>query len=103
MISLLARTTEVGSRTLVHAVQPDLEPVAHGAFLMDCKIAGYVLTTSENLSTLWIHANNNARNGSNVDGTGPVSNTGEVWQGIVWHLGTDRAGHNCECYSLELT
>ncbi|KAK5149016.1 hypothetical protein LTR04_000186 [Oleoguttula sp. CCFEE 6159] len=39
MISLIARTTEVGSRTLVHAVKPELEGNAHGAFLMDCKVA----------------------------------------------------------------
>ncbi|ORY09689.1 hypothetical protein BCR34DRAFT_486925 [Clohesyomyces aquaticus] len=39
MISLVARTTEVGSRALVHGVKPDIEDGAHGAFLMDCKIA----------------------------------------------------------------
>ena len=33
-----ARSTEVGGRTLVHAVSPDLEAEAHGKFLMDCKI-----------------------------------------------------------------
>jgi hypothetical protein len=38
-MALIARTTEVGSRTLVHAINPDLDPRAHGAFLMDCKIA----------------------------------------------------------------
>lgn len=38
-ISLIARSTEVGSRTLVHAVVPDIGPEAHGAFLMDCKVA----------------------------------------------------------------
>ncbi|KAB2570175.1 Short chain dehydrogenase sol3 [Lasiodiplodia theobromae] len=38
-ISLIARTTEQGSRTLVHAVKPELGPEAHGAFLMDCKVA----------------------------------------------------------------
>jgi len=38
MLFLLARSTEVGGRTLVHAVKPDLEVDAHGAFLMDAKI-----------------------------------------------------------------
>jgi hypothetical protein len=38
-MALIARTTEVGSRTLVHAVIPELDPQAHGAFLMDCKVA----------------------------------------------------------------
>lgn len=36
---VIARTTEVGSRTLVHSVKPDIEAEAHGAFLMDCRIA----------------------------------------------------------------
>ncbi|KAF2798821.1 NAD(P)-binding protein [Melanomma pulvis-pyrius CBS 109.77] len=36
---LVARTTEVGSRTLVHAAKPEIENEAHGAFLMDCKVA----------------------------------------------------------------
>ncbi|KAJ4368242.1 hypothetical protein N0V83_006598 [Neocucurbitaria cava] len=39
MVKLIARTTEVGSRTLVHSVKPDLEDSAHGAFLMDCRVA----------------------------------------------------------------
>jgi NAD(P)-dependent dehydrogenase (short-subunit alcohol dehydrogenase family) len=34
----MARTTEVGGRALVHAVNPDLEAEAHGKFLMDCRI-----------------------------------------------------------------
>jgi len=38
MVSIIARTTEVGSRTLVHAAKPDIEANAHGAFLMDCKV-----------------------------------------------------------------
>ncbi|KAF2119284.1 hypothetical protein BDV96DRAFT_514799 [Lophiotrema nucula] len=38
MVSLFARTTEVGSRALVHGVKPDLEDNAHGAFLQDCKV-----------------------------------------------------------------
>lgn len=36
---LIARTTEVGSRTLVHAAKPEIENEAHGAFLMNCKVA----------------------------------------------------------------
>ncbi|CAO2654817.1 Nn.00g115500.m01.CDS01 [Neocucurbitaria sp. VM-36] len=39
LMKLVARTTEVGSRTLVHSVKPDLEGNAHGAFLMDCRVA----------------------------------------------------------------
>lgn len=39
MISIFARTTEVGGRTLVDAVRPDIPVEAHGKFLMDCKIA----------------------------------------------------------------
>ena len=38
-IYLLARTTEVGGRTLVHAVKSDIGSETHGKFLMDCKIA----------------------------------------------------------------
>ena len=38
-ISMIARTTEVGSRTIVHAVKPDVGEQTHGAFLMDCKVA----------------------------------------------------------------
>jgi hypothetical protein len=37
-IAIFARTTEVGGRTLVHAVKPELGTDAHGAFLMDCKV-----------------------------------------------------------------
>lgn len=40
LVKLVARTTEVGSRALVHGVNPDLEPEAHGRFLMDCKVVG---------------------------------------------------------------
>ncbi|KAF2871560.1 hypothetical protein BDV95DRAFT_572280 [Massariosphaeria phaeospora] len=38
LVKLIARTTEVGSRTLVHSVKPDIEDNAHGAFLMDCRV-----------------------------------------------------------------
>lgn len=38
LVKIIARTTEVGSRTLVHAAKPDIEDQAHGAFLMDCKV-----------------------------------------------------------------
>ena len=37
-IALIARTTEVGSRTLVHAVKPDIGEESHGTFLSDCKV-----------------------------------------------------------------
>jgi hypothetical protein len=37
-LRVFARTTEVGSRTLVHSVNPALEPEAHGRFLMNCKV-----------------------------------------------------------------
>lgn len=37
-VALLARTTETGARTLVHAVRPDLPAEAHGGFLMDCQV-----------------------------------------------------------------
>ena len=36
--NVIARTTEVGGRTLVHGAAPDLAKDAHGAFLMDCKV-----------------------------------------------------------------
>lgn len=39
LVKLIARTTEVGSRALVHSVKPDIEDDAHGAFLMDCRVA----------------------------------------------------------------
>lgn len=38
MKAVFARSTEVGGRTLVHAVIPDLSPDMHGKFLMDCKL-----------------------------------------------------------------
>ncbi|KAL1296759.1 hypothetical protein AAFC00_000225 [Neodothiora populina] len=38
MLTVIARKTEVGGRTLVHGVTQDLGPEAHGNFLMDCKI-----------------------------------------------------------------
>lgn len=37
-LRVFARKTEVGSRTLVHSVNPALEPEAHGRFLMNCKV-----------------------------------------------------------------
>lgn len=37
-VATIARTTEVGSRVLVHAVQPDVGEQTHGAFVMDCKV-----------------------------------------------------------------
>ncbi|KAK3620775.1 hypothetical protein LTR56_023187 [Elasticomyces elasticus] len=37
--AVLARSTEVGARTLVHAVNPKLPVEAHGRFLVDCQIA----------------------------------------------------------------
>jgi hypothetical protein len=42
MISMIARTTEQGSRTIVHAASPDIGTDAHGAFLMDCKVFPWV-------------------------------------------------------------
>lgn len=38
LVAIIARTTEAGSRTLVHAVKPDIGEDTHGAFLMDCKV-----------------------------------------------------------------
>jgi len=35
-MKLLARTTEVGGRTLVNAIKPKMDPGAHGKFVMDC-------------------------------------------------------------------
>lgn len=43
---LLARSTEVGSRNLVHAVNPDVESESHGRFLMDCKVVAWVARLS---------------------------------------------------------
>lgn len=37
-IGMLARTTEQGSRTLVHCISPTLTKAEHGKFLMDCKV-----------------------------------------------------------------
>ena len=39
MMAMIARTSEVGGRTLVDAIRPDLGTEAHGAFLWDCKPA----------------------------------------------------------------
>lgn len=41
---ILARTSEVGSRALVHGVIPDLAVEAHGKFLTDCKVRRLVLS-----------------------------------------------------------
>ncbi|KAF2655143.1 NAD(P)-binding protein [Lophiostoma macrostomum CBS 122681] len=51
-ITLFARTTEVGGRTLVDAVKPELGTDAHGAFLMDCKVArnGSNMETTQGLA-----------------------------------------------------
>jgi len=38
-VAMVARTTEVGSRTILHAAKPDIGEETHGAFLMDCKVA----------------------------------------------------------------
>ena len=38
LFAVLARSTEAGARTLVHAVVHGLEVEAHGSFLMDCRI-----------------------------------------------------------------
>ncbi|KAH6639123.1 hypothetical protein C7974DRAFT_431780 [Boeremia exigua] len=38
IIGLVARSTEVGSRSLVFGIKPDLGAECHGAFLMDCKV-----------------------------------------------------------------
>lgn len=37
-MAIIARTTEVGGRTLTHSIDPDLGVEAHGRFLMDCKV-----------------------------------------------------------------
>ncbi|KAF1343860.1 hypothetical protein BDV97DRAFT_402824 [Delphinella strobiligena] len=37
--AILARSAEIGGRTLVHAVEPNLDVEAHGEFLMNCEIA----------------------------------------------------------------
>jgi hypothetical protein len=39
MMRMLARSTATGGAAIVDAVRPDLPVEAHGAFLMDCKIA----------------------------------------------------------------
>lgn len=38
VVNMVARTTEVGGRTLVDAVKPDLGVETHGKFLMDCTV-----------------------------------------------------------------
>jgi len=38
-MAAVARTTEVGGRTLVYSVSPDLPKEAHGSFIMDNKVA----------------------------------------------------------------
>ncbi|KAF2449999.1 retinol dehydrogenase 12 [Karstenula rhodostoma CBS 690.94] len=58
LTKLVARTTEVGSRALVHAVNPELGPEAHGRFLMDCRVVeDWDTVTSkrgQNLRKRWI-------------------------------------------------
>ncbi len=39
LVSLVARSSEVGSRALVDAARPDIGKETHGAFLMDCIVA----------------------------------------------------------------
>jgi hypothetical protein len=39
IMGILARPTATGGAAIVDAVRPDLPLEAHGAFLMDCKIA----------------------------------------------------------------
>jgi hypothetical protein len=39
VMRMLARPTATGGAAIVDAVRPDLPVEAHGAFLMDCKIA----------------------------------------------------------------
>ena len=41
LMSWIARKTDVGARTLIHAVEPDLSRDAHGEFLMDSQIIRY--------------------------------------------------------------
>ena len=38
LMSWIARKTDVGARTYIHAIEPDLSHDAHGAFLMDSQI-----------------------------------------------------------------
>lgn len=52
VIGLVARSTEVGSRTLVYGVKPELGDKCYGAFLMDCKVCGeYVCYKIHRLKT----------------------------------------------------
>lgn len=37
-MKIVARTTEAGSRTLVHAAGPDVGVGTHGKFLMNCQV-----------------------------------------------------------------
>lgn len=39
VMAAFQRSTEVGGRTLVDAVRPDLDASAHGAYIMDCRVA----------------------------------------------------------------
>ena len=41
-LSLLARSTEAGSRALVDGIRPDIGAEAHGRFLQNCRVAEYV-------------------------------------------------------------
>lgn len=45
MVGMIARSSEVGSRELIHAVMPELEKDAHGQFLWNCKISRLVKYT----------------------------------------------------------
>ena len=38
LMSWIARKTDVGARTYIHAIEPDLTHEAHGAFLMDSQV-----------------------------------------------------------------
>jgi hypothetical protein len=38
LMGWIARRTDVGARTLIHAIEPDLPHEAHGKFLMDSRI-----------------------------------------------------------------
>jgi hypothetical protein len=60
-MSILARSTATGGAAIVDAIRPDLPTEAHGAFLMDCKIAESVLNSKST------QALTTGRNGPNVD------------------------------------
>ncbi|KAK7555067.1 retinol dehydrogenase 12 [Phyllosticta citricarpa] len=64
-MSMFARATEVGARTLVQAISPALGTEYHGAFVMDCKVAPP---------------------GSNVDGVENENLAEKVWNQLVERL-----------------